>query len=269
MDVGLRTPLLESFRRGDAPLEVRFDAARGHVAPRGQEQLALLALLVDDEDAGVREAAEELLARIPVASIAAVIARADTPVDLVRFFGGRGVSPVVGPETSAVDDEAPLVGAADTWDTIDENADPNAGGGETPSQSVTQQIQQMSIVERVRAAMKGTREMRAMLVRDPNKMVSSAVLASPKLTLAEVESFAKMANVGEDVLRAICQNRAWVKNYGVTASLARNPKTPVGMSLNLLQRLIERDVKGISVDRNVPEPLRLAARKKLVKGSNG
>ncbi len=126
----------------------------------------------------------------------------------------------------------------------------------------------MNIVERVRAAMKGSREVRALLIRDPNKMVSSAVLSSPKLTTSEVESFAKMANVGEDVLRAIGQNRAWLKNYGVAASLTRNPKTPVAMSMNLMQRLIERDVRALAVDRNVPEPLRLAARKRLVKTSN-
>ena len=73
-----------------------------------------------------------------------------------------------------------------------------------------------------------------------------------------------MANVTEDVLRAIAQNRAWVKNYGVALGLTRNPKTPVALSLTLLHRLVERDVKAIAADRNVPEPLRLAARKKLV-----
>lgn len=268
MDVGLRTPLLESFRRGEAPREVRLDAALGQVAPRGQEQLALLALLTGDEDPEVREAAGRTLAGIPAGAVAAIIARADTPAEMVRFFGERGIQPSPGAVTSAADDEAPLVQAADAWDTIEEAAPPGGEDGAS-AQSVTQQLQQMSIVERVRAAMKGTREMRAILVRDPNKMVSSAVLASPKLTMAEVESFAKMASVSEDVLRAIGGNRAWVKNYAVAASLARNPKTPVAMSLNLLPRLIERDVRGLSVDRNVPEPLRLAARKKLVKGSNG
>ncbi|MFN8644554.1 MAG: hypothetical protein U0802_23920 [Candidatus Binatia bacterium] len=263
MDTGLKTPLMDSFRRGDAPVEVRLDAARGTLAPRGQEQLALLALLVDDADAAVREAAATTLAALPAAAVAAVIARADTPVDLVRFFGERGIAPAAGAQTSAADDDAPLVQTADAWDTIDEAAPDDAV---SQTLSITQQLQQMGIVERVRAAMKGTREMRAILVRDPNKMVSSAVLASPKLTMAEVEAFAKMANVTEDVLRAIAQNRAWVKNYAVAASLARNPKTPVGMSLNLLPRLIERDVRGLSVDRNVPEPLRMAARKKLVKG---
>ncbi len=268
MDCGLKTLLLDSFRKDDVPREVRLDAALGHVAPRGQEQLALLALLLDDADAEVRAAATETLARIPPAALAAVLARADTPADLVRFFSARGVTPVPGPETSAADDEAPLVEApGGDWDTIADDA-----GGEITTESglsITQQIQQMNVMERVRAAMKGSREVRALLIRDPNKMVSSAVLSSPKLTSPEVESFAKMANVAEDVLRAIGQNRAWVKNYGVAASLTRNPKTPVAMSMNLMQRLIDRDVRALSIDRNVPEPLRMAARKRLVKSQNG
>ncbi len=268
MDCGLKTLLLDSFRKPDVPREVRLDAALGHVAPRGQEQLALLALLVDDPDAEVRAAAEQTLAAIPPAPLAAVLARSDTPAELVRFFGGRGVTPVPGPETSAVEDETPLLQAdGDAWDTIAD--EPEGDAAVEPGQSITQQIQQMNVVERVRAAMKGSREVRALLIRDPNKMVSSAVLSSPKLTSAEVESFAKMANVAEDVLRAIGQNRAWVKNYGVAASLTRNPKTPVAMSMNLMQRLIERDVRALSIDRNVPEALRLAARKRLVKSSNG
>lgn len=268
MDCGLKTLLLDSFRKPDVPREVRLDAALGHVAPRGQEQLALLALLVDDPDEGVRAAAEATLAAIPPGPLAAVLARSDTPADLVRFFAGRGITPVPGPETSAVEDETPLIQASgDAWDTIAE--EPEGDASAEPGQSVTQQIQQMNVVERVRAAMKGSREVRALLIRDPNKMVSSAVLSSPKLTNAEVESFAKMANVAEDVLRAIGQNRAWVKNYGVAASLARNPKTPVAMSMNLMQRLIDRDVRALAVDRNVPEALRLAARKRLVKSSNG
>ena len=115
--------------------------------------------------------------------------------------------------------------------------------------------------------MKGSREARAMLIRDPNKMVASAVLSSPKLTMSEVERFAKMANVSDDVLRAIAQNRGWVKNYGVAHGLVKNPKTPVAMSLNLMPRLVDRDVRSLAVDRNVPEPLRLAARTRMVKAA--
>ena len=112
--------------------------------------------------------------------------------------------------------------------------------------------------------MKGSREERAILIRDPNKIVAAAVLSSPKLTEIEVESIARMANVSEDVLRIIAANRAWMKNYQVALALTKNPKTPVAVSMNLLARLNERDLKTISTDRNVSDVLRMTARKKLV-----
>jgi hypothetical protein len=73
-----------------------------------------------------------------------------------------------------------------------------------------------------------------------------------------------MANVSDDVLRSIASNRAWTKNYSVVVGLTKNPKTPVAMSMNLMQRLTDRDLAQLSVDRNVPEPLRVAARKRIL-----
>jgi hypothetical protein len=116
----------------------------------------------------------------------------------------------------------------------------------------------------MKIAMKGTRAQRAQLIRDSNKLVAAAVLSSPKLTEVEIESFAKMANVAEEVLRTIAMNRTWTKNYGVVAGLAKNPKTPPAISMNLLQRLNERDLKMLTIDRNVPEAVRLAAPRKTV-----
>lgn len=122
----------------------------------------------------------------------------------------------------------------------------------------------MLFTERLKAAVKGCREMRAVLIRDPNKMIAAAVLSSPKVTEQEVEAFSRMANVTEDVRRIIASNRAWMKNYGVVAGLTRNPKTPLAMSLNLLTRLNDRDVQMLATDRNVPGTLRIAARKRIV-----
>ena len=119
----------------------------------------------------------------------------------------------------------------------------------------------LPVIDRMKLAMRGTREQRSQLVRDSNKLVAVAVLSSPKLTEAEVEGFARMANLSEDVLRIIATNRAWVKNYNVVAGLARNPKTPTALAMGFLQRLNERDLKMLAMDRNVSEPVRLAARK--------
>ena len=127
-------------------------------------------------------------------------------------------------------------------------------------------LSSLPIVERMKLAMKGTRAQRAQLIRDSNKLVAAAVLSSPKLTDSEVEAFAKMANVTEEVLRAIAMNRSWMKNYGVMSGLTRNPKTPPGISMQLVARLNERDLKILTTDRNVPEAVRLAAKKFLKKG---
>ena len=113
-------------------------------------------------------------------------------------------------------------------------------------------------------AMKGTREERSILIRDPNKLVSTAVLSSPKINESEVESIAKMANVSEEILRLVAMSRAWTKSYSIVHALARNPKTPVAISMNLLSRLVDKDLRMLSTNRNVPEILRVTARKKIV-----
>jgi hypothetical protein len=69
--------------------------------------------------------------------------------------------------------------------------------------------------------------------------------------------------VSEEVLRVIAGNRAWTKSYSVIVGLTKNPKTPLGISLNLMARLNDRDVDTLSKDRNIPEALRSAARRRV------
>jgi hypothetical protein len=90
------------------------------------------------------------------------------------------------------------------------------------------------------------------------------VLSSPKLSDSEGESIARMATGSEEVLRIIGRTPAGVKNYAVTVALAKNPKTPVAVSMNLLPRLLDKDLRMISIDRNVPDVLRTTARRKIV-----
>jgi hypothetical protein len=261
MDVGFRSPLIDFFKRGEVAKDVRLLAARGAMAPRAQEQVALLAMLTSDGDPDVRTAAEATLAAIPLESLAGFLGRADVPDGLKDFFRGRGIEPIAGGDAS----DAPLVdtGADDaSEDETREAAEGDEAGGER--QSTTARLALLGVADRMKAAMKGTKEERAILVRDPNKLVSVAVLSSPKITESEIENFAKMANVSEEILRIIGHNRAWTKNYGVIAALAKNPKTPLGVSLHLVQRLNDRDLKSIAMDRNLQEPLKLAARKRIV-----
>ena len=127
-----------------------------------------------------------------------------------------------------------------------------------------QRLSEMNVPQKMARATKGTREERAILIRDPNKLIAVAVLSSPKLTDSEVESIAKMSSVSDEILRIISTNRNWMKNYVVASALARNPKTPLAISMHLLNRLNEKDLRTLSTNRNVPEVLRMSARKKIV-----
>jgi hypothetical protein len=254
MESGFRSPLVELFRRGEAAPDVRLLAAQGVLAPRPHEQLALLILLSDDADPTIRATANATLEALPREAVAAFLAQSDASEEMRDFFAARGIAP-------ARQAPADAAGPADP-DAGNDGADSEDGQDETASQVLSG----LSIVQRMKLAMKGTRAQRAQLIRDSNKLVAAAVLSSPKLTETEVEAFAKMANVTEEVLRAIAMNRAWVKNYAIVAGLTRNPKTPPGISMQMVQRLNERDLKMLSMDRNVPEAVRLAARKFLRKG---
>jgi hypothetical protein len=247
------TPLLDFFRRGQVARDVRLLAAQGALAPRAHEQLAILILLLEDSDPQVREAAHDTLGRIPEASLKAFLARSDVPIGAREFFADGGVFPA---EIPAIADDAPLIDTAPAAELPAEQDDDR--------ESILQQIAKMTFTERMMAALKSSREVRAILIRDPNKAVAAAVLSSPKLNDTEVESFARMATVSEDVLRTIASNRTWIKNYGIVVGLTRNPKTPVALSLNLMARLNDRDMNLLSMDRNVPEPLRIAARRRVV-----
>lgn len=260
MEGALRTPLIDYFRRGDAPVEMRLLAARGVLAPRAHEQLELLVLLVNDADADVAAAAEATLQSIPVEPLSAFLARKEVSGELRSFFEARGVVAATATlpaesEAQSAENDAPLIDAAPAPAPVAEDED---------TQTTHQRLAAMSVAQRVGAAMKGSREERAILIRDPNKIVSIAVLGSPKMTESEIEAIAKMSSVSDEILRIIANSRAWTKRYGIVAALTRNPKTPVAVSMNLLARLTEKDLRSISTDRNVPEVLRITARQKIV-----
>jgi hypothetical protein len=245
--------LLDFFRRGEVARDIRLLAAQGALAPRAHEQLGLLILLVADPDPEIAAAAEATLEAIPRGALQGFLARSDAPSEIRAFFAARGIESS-GAATAEADQ--PMVDASAAPQSVADGA-----GDEG---SAAERIARMNVAQRISLAMKGSREERAVLIRDPNKIVAVAVLSSPKITESEIESIAKMASLSDEILRIIANTRQWMKRYAVMAALARNPKTPVAISMNLLPRLTDKDLRAISADRNVPEVLRITARQKVV-----
>lgn len=133
---------------------------------------------------------------------------------------------------------------------------------------VFQQIALMSVKDRVMLAIKGTRDARMILARDPNRIVAGAVLRNPRLTDNEIESIASMKTAPEDVLRQIGQNRAWTKSYTVIHNLVRNPRTPIAIGLGFLNRILTRDMRVLSQNKNVPDVIRTTAARTYLKRTN-
>ena len=126
-------------------------------------------------------------------------------------------------------------------------------------QSLLQRLAHMRVPERVQLALKGNREERMTLIRDPCKVVQRAVLQSPRITDREVEAFAAMANLNDEVLRLIAMSRKFMKNYTVMRNLMNNPKSPLDITLHLLPSLNEHDLKLLTTNKNIPETLRTSA----------
>jgi hypothetical protein len=128
-------------------------------------------------------------------------------------------------------------------------------------QTLLQRLATMTVAQRVQFAMKGGSEARRTLIRDSNKVVQRAVLQSPRLTDQEVEAFASMTALTDEILRLIAKNRNFRKNYTVVRNLMNNPKTPLDVSLHMLPMLNALDLKRLCTNKNIPETLRTTANK--------
>jgi hypothetical protein len=350
-------PLVDQFRRGGIPRDLRLMAAQGALPLKPVDLAELLVFLLADGDDEVRSAADKALRELAVESALALGRDRGTPPEVLRWLIAErpekeirevalqnpttedddllalapglpaelaelvvinqvrllrstplleavesnpslsndqkrrlrelretfrigiveAAAPAPAPKPAAAPATAPQPAYAEPLPEPPEEPAPATDGeaivrylteeeqGQEEKVSAVQRLYRLNTAEKVVTALKGNREERAVLVRDPNRIVATAVLGSPRLTDAEVESFAAMKNVSGEVLRIIGANREWSKRYGVVSSLVRNPRTPLAISLGMVSRLNPRDLKSISVDKNVPEVIRKQAQR-FVKG---
>jgi hypothetical protein len=359
-DARITNPLVDQFRRGTVPRDLRLMAAQGLLPLKPDDLLELWTDLLGDAEAAVKSAAQASLAGFPAQEFVPVLKSRETPAAVLSWavahrperelrelalqntalpdetiealaptlsealaelvvinqtrllrrtsllealesnaalnndqrrrlrelretfrVGAAAEAPApaapapapapVEPPPPAAEEEPAPEAEAEAWTQLSE--DEAVARILTPEErqqaekvSAVQRIYRLNAAEKVIAALKSTREERAILIRDPNRIVAAAVLGSPKLTDAEVEAFAAMKNVSDQVLRGIGNHREWTKRYPVVCNLVKNPRTPVGIALTLAPRLNPRDLRGLATDRNVSEAVRKHAQK-FVKGA--
>ena len=154
-----------------------------------------------------------------------------------------------------------------------EDEKPLAPGDEKAAEqkklTITQQILKLGVAKKIEwANKKGNKEVRTLLLRDPNKLVQLAVIQSPRITDGEIAKVALSRTAPNDVLSYIYNNRPLMKNYQIKINIISNPKVPVGVSMRFLSSLRMAEVKAIAKNKNVPQGLATAA-KKLVEKKGG
>jgi hypothetical protein len=172
--------------------------------------------------------------------------------------------PVPGPSIGQALEELKEVGIAPPGPEVEpaNPPEPEPGAGKE-IQDAFVRLALMNTYQRIMQALKGTREERLILVRDRSTLVVRAVMASPKLSEGEVEQIAGMRSVNEEALRIIASRQRFLRRYGVVRNLVFNPRTPPAIAIQLLSRLSERDLRLLTRDRNVPEPVRRVARERV------
>jgi hypothetical protein len=126
-------------------------------------------------------------------------------------------------------------------------------------------IQTLNVMQKVKLARMGNKEARGLLIRDRNKIVSTAAIRSPRMTDNEVAGFAKSRNLSDEVMRIIASNREWTKNYTVKLALVTNPKCPLAYSVRFMNFLQEKDLRTLVKSKDVPAVISTHARRNLTK----
>ncbi|HTR01893.1 MAG TPA: hypothetical protein VMN82_01760 [Thermoanaerobaculia bacterium] len=129
---------------------------------------------------------------------------------------------------------------------------------------VYKRIAHMTVKEKLDLAQKGSKEERRILIADANKIVSMAVIHNESLTPAEVESFCAMRHLAVEIFHEISGTREWIKRPKIQLALVTNPSVPLPITLPLIKFMGMRDLRNLSRDRNLPEGVRVTARKILL-----
>jgi hypothetical protein len=93
-------------------------------------------------------------------------------------------------------------------------------------------------------------------LHDPSPRVLKALLSNRLLTDEQVLVIANRRSLPGDVLEAIAKDGRWAGSYPIRMAIAKNPKTPLFVSLSLARHLRLFDLADITRDHFLPIPYR-------------
>ena len=283
----------------DAPRETKLQAARGEIAFSDGDLVTLLYFLAHDTDTEVRTAAINTLRALPESQVIAIADSAEVHPKILdmlarlhypkQAIAAKLLShPSIDARTAAFLGEKLAEMAADAKHPPlpDREEEPEEAAGEATevNESVDEELEEidevdeesedfqskyqlsmkMEVSEKIKVALTGDKEWRTLMIKDPNKLVSSSVIKNPRISEAEILAIVSTAIQHDEIMRIICNNKEWVKNYQIRKALVLNCKTPLPLALRFMATLTDKDIAALAKSKNVATVISTQARRQLL-----
>jgi hypothetical protein len=286
------------FARGEADREEKLQVVRGEFGLGVKDRSAVLLFLCQDEDPEVKSGAITALRGLPADAVLLTARDPDAHPKLLDIFArlhvadrsiaeAVAVNPHCGEPTHRFLAEHGMIpGVEPEPDEETETSDSEVVSGEAPEdelppgeeecteegeefQSKYQLAQNLGVAEKIKMALTGDKEWRNILIKDANKLVSGAVIKNPRITEAEVLAICKSTVQNDEIIRIICANKEWIKNYPIRKALVENHKTPLPNALRYMASLTEKDLGFLAKSKNISTVIATNARKLLLNKKRG
>lgn len=262
------SPAVAAYVRPGTSQEIRLAGCSAAAGMAVTDRLMLLFCLTKDSD--------------PVVRASAVSSLEDVPREIIQeYIGTPTPHPLVlqamvricrnHPEASFIPAAPPLSSEDNPDHPVDESGQDNESDDEGPVNEDDEQYlskyktaQLMGIGEKIKMALSGDKEWRAILVKDANKLVSGSVIKNPRITEAEIQTLVKSGIQNDEIMRLICANKEWVKNYAIRKALIENNRTPVQNAIRYLGTMSEKDLAQFAKSKNISSVIATMAKRLLL-----
>lgn len=142
--------------------------------------------------------------------------------------------------------------------------------GDEPALSDSQlspmfKIKKMNPSERFILATKASRVERQILLRDSSPQVLLGLLQHPRIEPKEVIEILKSNFTTGAIMEQVARNHKWMQNPEIPALIAKSPKTPQPLAIQLLDMLRTPDLRVMAKSTGLREGIRKAALKVYTK----
>ncbi|MBN1947618.1 MAG: hypothetical protein JW797_18280 [Bradymonadales bacterium] len=133
-----------------------------------------------------------------------------------------------------------------------------------PEGTLFERIRSLGVGEKKRLALSGDREQRMILAREPLAVIHPFLLKNPRITLDEVLFLARNGQTNPEALELIAENKRWISDSRIVQAMVLNPKSPLQLTVRLLDRLPPQELRRIAKRTDLKQALLQAARRRVL-----